>query len=85
MACFKLLHAKSVPLEVLCSAIFCLLDEPAEMAPEGITMKVSSVLNGADGVCRCLDADLVACDQTGHCNEVFRSRAARAARASTAD
>ena len=50
-----LLEAKGTPKEALGSALFCLLDGPAELAFEGIRIEDLCVANGADRVFSCLD------------------------------
>ena len=55
-AYLRLLQARSFPLEALGSAIFCLLDGPAEMALEGITVDDLAAPDGAERVFQYLDA-----------------------------
>ena len=44
-------HAEGGP----CSALFCLLDGPAELALEGLNIEELCVVNGADRLLSCLD------------------------------
>ena len=54
-AYLTLLEAKGTPKEAHASALFCLLDGPAELALEGLNIEVLCVVNGADRLLSCLD------------------------------
>ena len=47
--------AKGTPKEAHGSALFCLLDAPAEVALEGLKIEELCVVNGADRLFSCLD------------------------------
>ena len=73
-----LLEAKGTPKEVHGSALFCLLDGPAELALEGLNIEELCVVNGADRLFSCLDErfpDLETHDKIGESlDDVFRLR-----------
>ena len=75
-AYLTLLEAKGTPKEAHGSALFCLLDGPAELALEGIHIEELCVVNGADRLFSCLDErfpDLETHDKIGESLEnVFR-------------
>ena len=50
-----LLEAQGTPKEAHGSALFCLLDGPAELALEGLHIEELCVVNGADRLFSCLD------------------------------
>ena len=50
-----LLEAKGTPKEARGSALFCLLDGPADLALEGLNIEEFCVVNGADRLFSCLD------------------------------
>ena len=50
-----LLEAKGTPKEAHGSALFCLLDGPAELALEGLNIEELCVVNGTDRLFSCLD------------------------------
>ena len=54
-AYLTLLEAKGTPKEAHGSALFCLLDGPAELALEGLNIEELGVVNGADRLFSCLD------------------------------
>ena len=75
-AYLTLLEAKGTPKEAHGSALFCLLDGPAELALEGLNIEELCVVNGADRLFSCLDdrsPDLETHDKTGESlDDVFR-------------
>ena len=54
-AYLTLLEAKGTPKEAHGSALFCLLDGPAELALEDLNIEELCVVNGADRLFSCLD------------------------------
>ena len=54
-AYLTLLEARSTPKEAHGSALFCLLDGPAELALEGLNIEELCVVNSADRLFSCLD------------------------------
>ena len=70
-----ILHS-SRPREAHGSALFCLLDGPAELALEGLNIEELCVVNGADRLFSCLDerfSDLETHDKIGESlDDVFR-------------
>ena len=54
-AYLTLLEAKGTPKEAHGSALFCLLDGPAELALVGLNIEELCVVNGADRLFSCLD------------------------------
>ena len=75
-AYLTLLKAKGTPKEAHGSALFCLLDGPAELAFEGLNIEELCVVNGADRLFSCLDErfpDLETHDKIGESlDDVFR-------------
>ena len=75
-AYLTLLEVKGTPQEAHGSALFCLLDGPAELALEGLNIEELCVVNGADRLFSCLDErflDLETHDKTGESlDDVFR-------------
>ena len=73
-----LLEAKGTPKEAHGSALFCLLDGPAELALEGLDIEELCVVKGADRLFSCLDErfpDLETHDKLGESlDNVFRLR-----------
>ena len=71
-------EAKGTPKEAHGSALFCLLDGPAELALEGLNIEELCVVNGADRLFSCLDErfpDLETHDKIGESlDNVFRLR-----------
>ena len=67
-------EAKGTPNEAHGSALFCLLDGPAELALEGLNIEELFVVNGADRLFSCLP-DLETHDKIGESlDNVFRVR-----------
>ena len=65
-AYLTLLDAKGTPKEAQGSALFCLLDGPAELALEGLDIEEPCAVNGADRLFSCLDEpDLETHDKVG--------------------
>ena len=54
-AYFTHLEAKGTPNEAHGSALFCLLNGPAELALEGVHVEELCVVNGANRLFSCLD------------------------------
>ena len=77
-AYLTLLEAKGTPKEAHGSALFCLLDGPAELALQGLNIEDLCVVNGADRLFSCLDErfpDLETHDKIGESlDDVFRLR-----------
>ena len=75
-AYLTLLEAKGTPKEAHGSALFCLLDGPAELALQGLNIEDLCVVNGADRLFSCLDErfpDLETHDKIGESlDDVFR-------------
>ena len=75
-AYLTLLEANGTPKEAHGSALFCLLDGPAELALEGLNIEELCVVNGADRLFSCLDErfpDLETHDKIGESlDDVFR-------------
>ena len=75
-AYLTLLEANGTPNEAHGSALFCLLDGPAELALEGLNIEELCVVNGADRLFSCLDErflDLETHDKIGESlDDVFR-------------
>ena len=75
-AFLSLFEAKGTPKEAHGSALFCLLDGPAELALEGLDIEELCVVNGADRLFSCLDerfSDLETHDKIGESlDNVFR-------------
>ena len=75
-AYLTLLEAKGTPKEAHGSALFCLLDGPAELALEGLNIEELCLVNGADRLFSCLDdrfPDLETHDKIGESlDDVFR-------------
>ena len=75
-AYLKLFEATGTPKEAHGSALFCLVDGPAELALEGLNIEELCVVNGADRLFSCLDErfpDLQTHDKIGESlDDVFR-------------
>ena len=68
-AYLALLEAKGTPKEAHGSALFCLLDGPAELALQGLNIEDLCVVNGADRLFSCLETH----DKIGESlDDVFR-------------
>ena len=86
-AYLTLLEAKGTPKEAHGSALFCLLDGPAELALQGLNIEDLCVVNGADRLFSCLDErfpDLETHDKIGESlDDVFRLRVDKGERTAT--